>query len=87
MNTPEFRTLLEKLHRELETADQVDERGRELLRALDTDIHALLERSEEASLPSTLSRLDEAIAHFEIEHPQVTAALSQMFASLSNAGI
>jgi hypothetical protein len=87
MNTPEFRMLLEQLRRELETADQVDEKGRELLRALDSDIHALLERSENASLPATLSRLDEAIAHFELEHPQLTSALSQMFASLSNAGI
>ncbi|GAB4484730.1 MAG: DUF4404 family protein [Anaerolineales bacterium] len=87
MNTPEFQTLLEQLRRELETADQIDDKGRELLQALDTDIHALLERSEGASLPSTLSRLDEAIAHFEVEHPSLTAALSQMFASLSNAGI
>ncbi len=87
MNTPEFRTLLEQLRRELETADPVDEKGRELLRALDADIHALLERSENASLPATLSRLDEAIAHFELEHPSLTSALSQMFASLSNAGI
>lgn len=87
MNTPEFRALLEQLRRELETADPVDEKGRELLRALDADIHALLERSENASLPATLSRLDEAIAHFELEHPSLTAALSQMFASLSNAGI
>lgn len=87
MNTPEFRALLEQLRRELETADQVDEKGRELLRALDADIHALLERSESASLPATLSRLEETIAHFEVKHPSLTAALSQMFASLSNAGI
>ncbi len=87
MTTPEFQTLLEQLRRELETAGPIDEKGRELLRALDADIHALLERSEDASLPSTLSRLDEAIAHFELEHPQLTSALSQMFASLSNAGI
>lgn len=87
MSTPEFQTLLERLRRELETADPMDEKGRELLRALDADIHALLERSEGASLPSTLSRLDDAIAHFEVDHPRLTAALSQMFASLSNAGI
>jgi hypothetical protein len=87
MNTPEFRAHLEQLRRELETADQIDDKGRELLQALDADIHALLERSESASLPATLSRLDEAIAHFEVEHPKLTVALSQMFASLSNAGI
>lgn len=87
MNTPEFRTLLEQLRRELETADPIDDKGRELLRALDADIHALLERSESASLPATLSRLDEAITHFEVEHPSLTAALSQMLASLSSAGI
>ncbi len=87
MNTPEFHTLLEQLRRELETADQMDDKGRELLQAIDADIHALLERSENASLPSTLSRLNDAIAHFEVEHPRLTTALSQIFASLSNAGI
>lgn len=87
MNTPEFQTLLEQLRHELEKSDSLDDKGRELLQALDADIHALLERSEQASLPSTLSRLDAAIAHFEVEHPRLTAALSQLFASLSNAGI
>lgn len=87
MNTPEFHTLLEQLRRELETAGPMDDKGRELLQAIDADIHALLERSENASLPSTLSRLNDAIAHFEVEHPGLTAALSQIFASLSNAGI
>lgn len=87
MPNPEFRSLLDQLRRELETAGPIDEEGRELLRALDADIHALLERSESASVPSTLSRLEQAIAHFEAEHPSLTTALSQLFASLSNAGI
>lgn len=87
MTSPEFRFRLEQLRRELETAGPMDEQSRELLRALDADIHALLENAETASVPSTLARLEQAIAHFEAEHPSLTAALSQVFATLSNAGI
>lgn len=87
MNTPELNALLRQLHRELHAATPLDETGRELLLALDADIHALLENSERTSMPSTLARLEQAIEHFEAEHPSLTAALSQVFATLSNAGI
>lgn len=87
MTTPDLHTLLKELHRELHTTTPLDETGRELLRVIDADIHALLEDSETASVPATLARLEQAIAHFEAEHPRLTAALSQVFATLSNAGI
>jgi len=87
MEKQEFRRLLEQLHHEIEQADSVDEKGRELLNALQVDIHELLERTEGQHAPPIQQRLEAAIAHLEVEHPALTTALSQLLASLSNAGI
>ena len=80
--------LLEQLHNELDNTDAVDEKGRELLRALNADIEELLERSEGGqSDESLLERLQESIDHFEVTHPTLTAALSHIMNALNNAGI
>jgi len=80
--------LLEQLHNELDNTEAVDEKGRELLRTLSTDIDELLERSEgEQSDDSLLGRLQESIDHFEVTHPTLTSALSHIMNTLNNAGI
>ena len=79
--------LLEQLHDELGKTEAVDNKGRELLRSLDVDIQKLLERSEGQTDESMLERLQDAIDHFEITHPNLTSALSHMMTILSNAGI
>jgi len=80
--------LLEQLHNELDSTEDVDEKGRELLRALNADIEELLERSEGGqSDDSLLERLQESIDHFEVTHPTLTSALSHIMTALSNAGI
>jgi len=78
------------LRDEIESTKSVDEKGRELLRELDEDIHDLLERSEsekEELRPSMVRRLQDAIEQLEINHPDLTSILSQLSAILSNAGI
>ena len=90
MTDTKLATLLEKIHRELGQTEAVDEKGRELLRKLDADIHELLGRSQAAgasSDPSALGRLQEAITHFEATHPALTSVLSEMMTTLSNAGV
>jgi hypothetical protein len=90
MDNQELDTLLERLHKELEGAEQLDEKGRGLLRQLNDDIHSLLGRPEspEANpLLGVVRQLKEAITHFEATHPRLTAVLSDMVNSLSNAGI
>ena len=90
MNEQELRNLLEKLRDEIESTKSVDEKGRELLRELDEDIHDLLERSEsekEQLRSSMVRRLQDAIEQLEINHPALTSILSQLSAILSNAGI
>lgn len=86
MSDQKLRILLEQLHEELARTESVDEKGREMLRHLNTDIQQFLDPDREN--PTTLlGRLQAAIDHFEVEHPAITAALSQMLNTLSNAGI
>jgi len=86
MTDQKLRELLQQLHDELERTKSVDEKGREMLSHLNADIQQFLDPAQDN--PTTLlGRLQDAIDHFEVEHPAVTAALSQMLNTLSNAGI
>lgn len=86
MSYHKLRTLLEQLHEELARTESVDEKGREMLRHVSADIQQFLDPDREN--PATLlDRIRDAIDHFEVEHPAITAALSQMLNTLSNAGI
>ncbi len=91
MNDDELRQLLEELHQKIERTDSVDETGRELLSHLSVDIRNLLERTgHEKPLHGTrgeVGRLEESVRHFEVSHPSLTAALSQLLNILNNAGI
>jgi Domain of unknown function (DUF4404) len=90
MTDKNLRDLLKGLHDELQHVESVDEKGRVLLRDLNTDILSLLERSGEEGLQvdeSILESFQYAVEHFEITHPKLTMALSEMITALSNAGI
>ena len=90
MEETELRKLLEKLHQEIEDAETVDDKGRDLLIELQEDIRDLLERSPNTSAqpaPIVSQKLEDSIAHLELTHPTLTATLSQLLAVLSNAGI
>ena len=90
MTDKNLRTLLEELHNELQHAERVDERGLSLLHELDADIRGLLQRSGDEGLQtddSILERFQSAMEHFEITHPKLTMAISEMLTALSNAGI
>jgi hypothetical protein len=87
MTDETLRDLLGKLHDELQRIESVDEKGRALLRDLDADIRALLERSGESGSNSIMKSLQSTMDHFEITHPKLTMALSEMMNALNNAGI
>ena len=88
MTDEKLSKLLEQLHNELGTTEAVDEKGRELLRALNADIQELLERSEGGeSEDSLLERWQDTIDHFEVTHPTLTSVLSHLMTALNNAGI
>ena len=79
--------LLEQLRNELAKTEAVDDKGRELLHALDKDIHNLIGRSEEDSDDSILERLQDSIDYFETSYPTLTSTLSRLLTALNNAGI
>ena len=91
MSDDELRKLLEELHQKIETTGSVDERGRELLSHLNEDIQTLLDRTgnKEVAEDNTweIDRIEESVRHFEVTHPSLTAALSQLLNILNNAGI
>ena len=89
MTEEKLSKLLEQLHQELDSTDALDEKGQELLRALNADIEELLERSEGRQVDddSLLERWQDAIDHFEITHPRLTSTLSHIMTALNNAGI
>lgn len=86
MSDEKLRDLLEQLHDELENTPSLDDKGRELLSHLSADIQKLLVPSSTIN-PTIAKRFQDAIDHFEVTHPELTAALSQMLNALNNAGI
>lgn len=90
MNDDELRNSLEELHRKIAATNHVDEKGRELLNQLNVDIQNLLDRTESNEIGDNeweIARLEESVRHFEVTHPSLTAALSQLLNILNNAGI
>lgn len=90
MDNPELCKLLEQLHAEIEGTKSVDESERALLRELNADIRELLERCEAEQVethPLTLQRFEDAIDSMAVNHPALTALLSNISTILSNAGI
>jgi len=90
MNDQELCQLLEQLHNEIEATKTVDAKERELLRDLETDIRELLERCEAEPVqthPLTVQRMEDAIEYMAVNHPTLTAMLTNMSIILSNAGV
>lgn len=88
MTEQNLRDLLEKLHDELQHVESVDDKGRDLLRGIDVEIRAVLDRSDESAEETSLAKdLQSALDHFEITHPKLTMAISEMLNALNNAGI
>jgi hypothetical protein len=88
MDDKKLRELLEELHNEIERTENVDEKGKTLLRDIGADIRELLERSgNDSARFSMIQRLEKTIEHFEVTHPDLTGSLSELLSILSNAGI
>ena len=89
MREPHLRQTLEQLHTELQRADTIDERSRELLRNVLGDIEDLLERKQKPGTQpeSIIERLREAVRAFETTHPTLTHAIAAVTDALANIGI
>jgi len=90
MDDPELHEALEKLHQELEGADDLDDESRQRLQHLMGDIRTALERQPpvaEGEDESLFEQLSESIQEYEISHPGLTSALQHALDILSGAGI
>lgn len=90
MSDQELCQLLEHLHSEIEGTQSVDEKERELLHHLESDIRELLDRCDDEDIqivPVKIRRLEDAISYLAVNHPGLTAMLSNMLNTLSNAGV
>ncbi len=90
MDDNELQKLLDQLHEEIQNTQTVDEKGSELLHDLEGDIKALLERSGGNPVqvhPSVVKRLESAVSHFEVTHPNLTGLISRLLDRLSSSGI
>lgn len=88
MKSGKLGQLLEKIRDAIPDLDDVDEKGREILDGLERDIRGLLDREDDKEADdSILQRMQNAVVHFEVSHPTLTAWISEASAILSNAGI
>jgi N-acetylglutamate synthase-like GNAT family acetyltransferase len=91
-DTSTLKAHLKNLHANLANTAQVDEELKDLLRQLDGDIKALLERraqqeEEEIDTYGLAERSQEITARFAAQHPKLEPALRELGTILSNMGI
>jgi len=89
MGEQHLRQMLEQLHAELQRADTIDERSRELLRSVLADIEDLLERKQKPGTQpeSIIEQLRGAVSAFEKTHPTLTHAIGGVVDALAGIGI
>jgi hypothetical protein len=88
MKDPELYRLLQELRKEIETTEHADAEEQALLRDLGAHIDQLLARSENEDVhPNTVQQLQDTLDTLEANHPTLTAMLSKLLTTLSNAGI
>ena len=86
MNDKKLETLLEQVHAELQKVGKVDGDNLKLLQELQQDVQGLIDKAE-VETPPVLARMQKAVERFEMDHPALTALISEVSTALSNAGI
>lgn len=84
--TDKLDALLEQVHAELQKVDEVDADSLKLLQELQQDVQGLLDKTE-METPTVLAQMQKAVQQFEVDHPALTALISELSTVLSNAGI
>ncbi len=84
--TDKLDALLEQVHAELQKVDKVDADSLKLLQDLQQDVQGLLDKAD-VETPPVLARMQKAMQQFEVDHPALTALISELSTVLSNAGI
>jgi hypothetical protein len=87
MSEDQLRKDLEALRVESARLGNVSGPSRERLDRLMADIERKLDQPDAEEPENLVERVRDDLAHFEVEHPSVAAALETMLTTLSNAGI
>jgi chromosome segregation ATPase len=89
MDTNSMKESLKSLHANLEATRDVDPELKELLQALDNDIHQLLRRDQDAasSTEGLVRRAQEISARLAVRHPHIEPALREVADALGRMGI
>lgn len=89
MDKKHLQDIIEKLHRELASADSVDEESRVMLRELVQDVEKLAGDAEVDGVEhhTTAGQLENAALKFESEHPKLSMALGEVIDALGKLGI
>jgi len=85
MGTSKLKTSVEALRAEVRRIEASHPETRARLDALVADLENAAK--SEGGNASLVSRVREAVLHFEVDHPRVTAILNDLLVSLSNVGM
>ena len=90
MKNVQVREPLQKLYDQLNKTHSTDQRTRERIQTLRSDVKKALD--QEGELPpeqhqSVLASVRSAVEHFEGSHPELTSLLNDVITTLSNWGI
>ncbi len=88
MEKQRLRELLEQLHQELEQTNTVDESTEDVLADLREDICRLVqdETCIEDEQEGLTERLNNAVGHFEEDHPKLSMVMQHVLDSLARMG-
>ncbi|MBL6956666.1 MAG: DUF4404 family protein [Chlorobium phaeobacteroides] len=88
MEKQRLRELLKQLHQELEQTNTVDESTGEVLADLKEDINRLVqeETTIEDEQEGLTERLNDAVGHFEEDHPKLSMVMQHVLDSLARMG-
>ena len=88
MEQQKLRELLDTLHHELEQVDSVDETTEVVLANLRTDMQRLLAEKSAVTHQdeSLVKRMNEALDHFESDHPSLSLTIQHILDSLAKMG-
>lgn len=88
MPNNELKHTLQRLHRELIDATDVDPELEALLATLDDDIHELLaEEAPEIEVPGVMVSAESLAARFAADHPRAEALVRELIAALGRMGV
>ncbi len=88
MEQQKLRELLKTLHQELEQVDSVDTTTEVVLFNLRADVQRLLDEKVGAvhADASLVERMNEALDHFEVDHPKLSLTIQHLLDSLARMG-